>query len=235
MNRLLVHVEGQTEERFVNEVLAPHLASFGYASVVARLIGNARQRSRRGGIKGWPTVREEIVRHLREDAGARATLMVDYYALPCVGEKAWPGRAAAARLAPAERGSSVEVAIRKDLVAGMGSGFDPSRFIPYIAMHEFEGLLFSDCAAFGRAMGSSPDQTDRLAGIRAAFPSPEDIDDSPETAPSKRVEGIFPCYQKPLHGTRAAKEIGIDRIRQECPGFARWLGALESAGATTSS
>src|SRR5256885_1583241 len=49
MARLLIHVEGETEETFVNEVLAPHLLSFGYESVSARLIGNARQRDRRGG------------------------------------------------------------------------------------------------------------------------------------------------------------------------------------------
>lgn len=49
--RLLVHVEGQTEESFVNEILAPHLyGNFGYSSVSARLLGNARQRNRRGGI-----------------------------------------------------------------------------------------------------------------------------------------------------------------------------------------
>ena len=45
MTQLLVHVEGQTEETFVNEVLAPHLHGFGLASVSARLFGNARQRS----------------------------------------------------------------------------------------------------------------------------------------------------------------------------------------------
>ncbi len=44
MTRLLVHVEGETEESFVNEILAPHLCSRGFSKVSARLIGNARQR-----------------------------------------------------------------------------------------------------------------------------------------------------------------------------------------------
>lgn len=57
MSRLLVHVEGQTEEDFVNEVLGPHLWAYGYTQVSARLLGNARLRSRRAGIKAWPVKR----------------------------------------------------------------------------------------------------------------------------------------------------------------------------------
>ncbi len=57
MSRLLIHVEGETEEAFVNEVLASHLFGFGYTKVSARLVGNARQRDRRGGIRAWSAVR----------------------------------------------------------------------------------------------------------------------------------------------------------------------------------
>lgn len=44
MQKLLIHVEGQTEETFVNEVLAPHLYNLGFISVGARLLGNSRIR-----------------------------------------------------------------------------------------------------------------------------------------------------------------------------------------------
>jgi len=67
MARLLIHVEGQTEEAFVNEVLRDHLVSKGYHSVEARIVGNARLRQRRGGIRPWLSVRTDIVNHLRED------------------------------------------------------------------------------------------------------------------------------------------------------------------------
>ena len=77
MERLLIHVEGETEETFVNELLRPHLAGRGWSMVSARLLGNARRRDRRGGIKSWVSVREEIVRHLREDTGRIVTTMVD--------------------------------------------------------------------------------------------------------------------------------------------------------------
>jgi hypothetical protein len=64
LDRLLIHVEGQTEESFVNEVLKPHLLTRGYVNVSARLIGNARLRDRRGGIRGWNTVRNDVLNHL---------------------------------------------------------------------------------------------------------------------------------------------------------------------------
>ena len=47
MARLLIHVEGQTEEDFVNEVLRNHLMAQGYHSVAARIVGNARLRAAR--------------------------------------------------------------------------------------------------------------------------------------------------------------------------------------------
>jgi hypothetical protein len=92
MARLLIHVEGETEETFVNEVLGLHLYGYGYTQVSARLLGNARQRDRRGGIRAWHAVREDILNHFREDTGSLAMTMVDYYALPQSGVKAWPGR-----------------------------------------------------------------------------------------------------------------------------------------------
>jgi hypothetical protein len=95
-------------------------------------------------------------------------------------------------------------------------------------MHEFEGLLFSDCAAFSRGIGR-PDLEADLKKIRDQFPTPEDIDDSPIPAPSKRVIDLVPGYEKPLLGTLAALEIGLDRIRQECRHFDQSLVRLELA------
>ena len=69
----------------------------------------------------------------------------------------------------------------------MGPGFDRSRFVPYVMMHEFEALLFSDCDAFARGIFRPELGTD-FQRIRDAFDSPEEIDDSPITAPSKRIE-----------------------------------------------
>jgi hypothetical protein len=110
----------------------------------------------------------------------------------------------------------------------MGSSFDVARFIPYVMMHEFEGLLFSDPAGFARAVGQ-PTLEPAFTRIRNQFQTPEEINDSPMTAPSKRVELHMPEYEKPLFGVLAVLEIGLPRIRTECPHFAAWLATLEAA------
>lgn len=226
MSRLLIHVEGQTEETFVNNVLAPHLYGHGYQSVAARLLGDARQRTSRGGIRSWPTVRKEIVSHLMQDPRCLVTTMVDYYGLPQSGDGAWPGRAAAANQPVASKPVSVESEVEAALSAAMGPGFDANRFIAFVMMHEFEAWLFSDCARFGSAIGR-PDLASRFQAIRDDLATPEEIDDSPVTAPSKRVENLVPGYQKPLFGTLAIIEIGLDAIRAQCPHFRSWLERLE--------
>ena len=227
MTRVLIHVEGETEETFVNEVLARHLYSIGYENVSARLVGNARQRDRRGGIRGWSTVRADIVRHLLQDPGCLATTMVDYYGLPKTGARSWPGRAAAGAAEFAQKAPLVEQALLADIMQELPKGFDAARFLPYVMMHEFEGMLFSDCIQFASSIGE-PKLSAQLSAIRRGFGSPEEINDSPDTAPSKRIEALIPGYQKPLHGNIAAIDIGLESIRMQCPHFSQWLAKLEA-------
>jgi Domain of unknown function (DUF4276) len=222
MTRLLVHVEGETEEAFVNEMLRPHLVARGYHNVGARLLGNARQRLNRGGIRSWDVVRSDISRHLKGDSGAIATTMVDYYGLP----DAWPGRVKARSALLPDKPKIIENAIHGDLSSKMGSDFDSSRFIPFVVMHEFEGLLFSDCRAFARAISHNRLKT-ALQEIRNRFATPEEIDESPQNAPSRRVGALISNYEKPFHGTLAALEIGLDAMRNQCPHFRCWLTQLE--------
>jgi Domain of unknown function (DUF4276) len=230
MTRLLIHVEGETEETFVNEVLKPHLYGHGYTRVSARLMGNARERDRRGGARAWTAVRKDILNHLREDSECLATIMVDYYGLPKDGPKAWPGRLAAAGLPYASKAAAVQDALLADISAedGCCDASGECRFIPYVVMHEFEALLFSDCVRFATSIGRL-DLAPQFQAIRDLFPSPEDINDSPITAPSKRVEALVAGYEKPLFGNLAALDIGLDAIRAECPLFNNWLQRLETA------
>lgn len=226
MLRLLVHVEGETEERFVNQILSRHLYDLGYESVSARLLGNQRQRDRRGGICSWPNARRDIVNHLKEDAEALATTMVDYYALPQGGASGWPGRAEASGLPFELKAATVHAALAADVSQQLEPRYDGTRFRPYVMMHEFEGLLFSDCAAFAEGIGR-PELAPSLQAIRDQVGSPEEINDSPHTAPSKRVLGLVDDYQKVLHGSFAVESIGLDAIRTECAVFSAWLDHLE--------
>lgn len=220
MVRLLVHVEGQTEETFTNTVLAPHLYNIGYTNVGARLLGNSRARLNRGGIRDWSVVKKDIRIRLQADQGLVAGLMVDYYALP----NSWPGRCDTHRLPVAQRGMHVEQSVLAEFEAETGI---VGRFEPHVLLHEFEALLFSDCQSFAEAIGHSAKGME-LQAIADQFETPEHINDHPETAPSKRVMAIIPGYQKPLYGNVGAMGIGLDTIRGNCPSFNAWLERLEA-------
>jgi hypothetical protein len=151
--------------------------------------------------------------------------MVDFYGMPA---DAWPGRNCDPNLPNEQKATSVEFGMANEIAQEMGEDFNPGRFVPFVVMHEFEGLLFSDCSAFAQEVGC-PQLKDELAAIRAGFPTPEDINDSLETAPSKRIRALYPKYEKVLHGTVVALQIGVDKIEQECPHFSDWLRRLREA------
>lgn len=101
------------------------------------------------------------------------------------------------------------------------------KLIPYIQMYEFEGMLFSspECIA---ANLKDDSLIQWAAAILAEFNnSPEEINDSPETAPSKRFERDT-IYRKTTHGPNIAKEIGIEKLRARCAGFHAWLTSMEA-------
>lgn len=220
MTRILIHVEGQTEEAFVRTLLAPHLYVHGFTRVDARLLGNARARSRRGGIRDWHVVRREIERHLKNDTDAYASIMVDYYALPT----AWPGRNSSSTADIAQKHGELCTALTDDFETQTGI---IGRFVPFVLMHEFEALLFSDCQRFADSIGYT-EKHPALQNVRDLFDTPEHINDSPQTAPSKRVTGIISGYDKVLYGNVAALEIGLDLIRTDCTLFNAWLTQLEA-------
>jgi hypothetical protein len=226
MARLIVHVEGKTEEVFVNELLAPHLYEHGFTSVTARGMGNSRQRDKRQGVKSWPEVRKAICNILIEDSKSYATLMVDYYAMP---DENWPGRREANSLSHALKANHIEKKLHRTIQSENSS--IARRFLPYVLMHEFEALLFSDCEQFAHGIGCAYLNAN-LQAIREQYDTPEHINDSAQTAPSKRILKLLPAYRKPIYGNLAALEIGLATMRRECYGFNQWITRLEQIGAS---
>ena len=152
--------------------------------------------------------------------------MFDYYGLP--GD--WPGRQAAPALPYAGRANAVEQAIRDRIAAA--SGDDPRiRFIPYVQMHEFEALLFSDPEILANVISREPRSRHMegdLKRIADAFGTPEEINDGLMTAPSKRILALAPDYQKITDGNIAVARIGIQKMRESCPHFGGWVSRLEA-------
>ena len=98
------------------------------------------------------------------------------------------------------------------------------RFIPYIQLHEFEALLFS--AVNGFEIYFEDQVSNEIQGIIDSFDNPEEINSSPETAPSKRLIRIIPYYDKVIYGNIVALEIGLPTILARCPRFRGWIDCL---------
>ena len=90
--------------------------------------------------------------------------------------------------------------------------------------------MFSDVDAFDKLIGVSNKSIQALQNIRSQFPTPEDINDNSDTAPSKRIEKVIPRYKKKVDGPLLAMEIGLAKIRDKCPRFNGWVTNLESLG-----
>ena len=120
----------------------------------------------------------------------------------------------------------VEDAILSDISSQLGGRFDCSRLIPYVQMHEFEALLFSDPKTLAGGLELADDVP--IRHIRDQFKSPEEINDSPQTAPSKRILELKPRYGKVTDGVRISRSIGLETMRAQCSHFNGWLTRLET-------
>jgi len=160
---------------------------------------------------------------LKQDQAAYCSTMLDFYGLG----RGFPGTPLPANLPNVDKVTHIEQAVKADIIAESPNLRSDIRFLPYLQLHEFEGLLFSDPAALARGLGQQG-LAPQFEAIRRQFPTPEDINDDPNSAPSKRVRAIYAGYRKILDGTLAAEAVGIDRIRQECPHFRQWIERLEA-------
>ncbi len=91
-------------------------------------------------------------------------------------------------------------------------------------MHEFEAMLFSDPQKLAARLQAPQSDIDK---ILTECGEPENIDDSPMSAPSKRLENLSSRFKKTSTGIAVAKAIGLVRIRAHCPIFNKWLTQIE--------
>lgn len=217
MKRVLILVEGQTEERFVKDVLAPYLWTTG-KDPVPKVATTKRVKigpDFKGGITDYQKVENDLRRLLGDTGVVAVTTFIDYYALPAD----FPGMATRPNGTSQVRARHVEREWEQRI--------EHSRFRPFLMIHEFEALLFSKPDELSKALYQT-ESLQELAAIRASFPTPEDINDNPLTAPSKRIIRILPGYQKTLHGPLVTKRIGLEALCGECPHFNEWIGWMES-------
>lgn len=224
---LRVHIicEGQTEETFVNNLLAPAFLAHNIM-LLPSLIGKP---GHKGGNVKLERLMNDVRIRLLGDKQSYCSTLFDYYGLP----ESFPGRLTSAmKMTVTEKAAEIESYLRIAITEKLGADV-ARRFIPYVQMYEFEGLLFSDPETFARSI-DRPQLKRSLSDVRSQFPTPEDINDSSETAPSKRIKQLIQEYEKPLMGAIAAMDIGLPRMRNECRLFNAWLERLEKLGTDSS-
>ena len=226
MARLYIFAEGPTELTYADTVLKHHLATFEVYVQGPILVAHAKKKGRvhRGGGRKYLPMRNDILRFMAQERARDTffTTMIDLYAIP----SDFPGlsEAEAIRHLPRQRVEKIEDSFAKDI--------GDRRFIPHIQLHEFEALLFANPAAFESYYSDCARQVGELQAIAARHATPEEIDDGPHTAPSKRIIGCFPDYEgaKPTAGPQIAEMIGLHILRRRCPHFNAWVARLETLG-----
>ena len=212
MKNVYIYCEGQTEESFIREILYPYFLNTG--TVVHPIICATKRtvnQKYKGGVSSYAKIKKELTMLCRQHHNEYVTTMFDYYAMP----NDTPGLD---QTEPdvCERIRQIEQMINAD-IGQPNCGF-------HFMLHEFEGILFSHPDSFSLIAGD--DVVRQIQAIRDMYPTPEHINNSPETAPSKRLEALIPNYAKIRNGTLLSKDMGIDIIMQQCPHFQAWIRSI---------
>lgn len=213
MRRIIIVVEGQTEQEFVKGCVAPHLLNtYGVVSVAARLIGKP---GHKGGDVSYSRLKKDLDILLREPDVVISTF-IDFFKLA----NDFPNTDDCQK-----RGNTSH---RIDcLEQGLATDVNAPLFIPYIQKHEFEALLFSSDTGFLKYLNEQSCQ--ELKKVSSQFATPEDINNT--QPPSYRLIDIMKRYEgfqynKVVYGNILALEIGMKAMLTRCQRFANWIDQL---------
>lgn len=212
--RLHCLAEGETEQIFAERILTPYLARKNIG-LSCSLIG------KRGGDIRFARVKNDLKAFLLGNTSCYLTFMIDFYGTP---KNDWPGLSEACRESTPQNKAKTVNQATATAVAALIPNDANRRFIPYISMHEFEALLFSESRILATELGVDVSLIDSILNRY----SPEEINNSANTAPSKHLASLMPRYKKTITGIAIAEKIGIDKMRQACPLFDQWLQEIEN-------
>ncbi|MEN6575009.1 MAG: DUF4276 family protein [Phycisphaerales bacterium] len=231
MNSATVYVlaEGSTEQTFVRDVLAPAMSCQGVYLCPA-LIGKS---GHKGGNIRFDRAKIDIRNFLRQRHDTYVSTMFDYFRI----DADWPGRAEVCQrvksgmaLRARDKAMILEAATQKAIEETCPDSDAEKRFVPYIEMHEFEALLFSDVRVLAEKADIGISALDRLL---EEYGEPEEINDDPQNAPSKKIATLNHSYRKVAMGKAIAEAIGISTLRKKCTHFDEWLRKLEGLAIRT--
>lgn len=212
MKNVYIYCEGQTEESFINEILAPYFMNQNiWVCPIICSTKRTATKKYKGGVSDYTKIKKELTLICKQHHNEYVTTMFDYYAMP----DNTPG------IDNTESDINVRInQIEQAIDADIGQQNCKFHFM----LHEFEGILFSNPDSF--ALIADQNIVNDIQEIRDKYPTPEHINNSPETAPSKRIEALIPNYAKIKNGTLLSKNMGLDVILSECPHFKEWIQSI---------
>jgi hypothetical protein len=216
MKRIIIICEGQTEQEFCKDVLQPYFISKNI------YLQHPLIKKSGGGLVSWSALKKQIENHLVQDKEAFVTTFIDYYGIH--DKHVFPDWEVSKKVTDkSQRMSLLETSMRVAIDNSINH-----RFIPYLQLHEFEGLLFNDIKIFEDNF--RPDELlnkPELEQTINANPNPELINDTPQNAPSYRLSRLIKGYNKIVYGSIIADSIGLIKIRAKSPRFNNWITTLE--------
>lgn len=212
MKALIIICEGPTEQEFCTDLLKEYLTNVTIFTPIIKHSG--------GGIVSWSRLKNQIVHHLNEK-DYYVTTFIDYYGIK--DSLLFPHWEEGKNIEDKEkRMLFLESAMKDEIPEEVRY-----RFIPHLQLHEFESLLFCDIDVFKRIY-EDVDINKLQEAINTFNNHPEEINNSPSTAPSKRILDAVPSYDKVIDGNYLALEIGIKKMMHLCPHFKNWIEKLKA-------
>ena len=211
-------VEGLTEQLFVEHVLAPYCAMQGIYLHPTQV----PKKGGKGGDVRFERVKTCVGNFLKQRSDTCVGTFVDYYGLA-----AWPKLEevrSAQGLSPAEIAKRLNDAAMEELCSALPAINVADRFVPFMAVHEFEALLFSDAGVLASSLGVD---IAAVNDVLQEYGSPEKINTRPDKIPSRHLEVWTNArYMKTVQGIAIADRIGINQMRAANPNFDDWLTRL---------
>lgn len=227
MINLYIIVEGQSEEKFIREILSPYFSHNNIFLYPERVITgkNKQGRACKGGGDSYRLYKNHLqkrIKQFQKQKNYYFTTMIDLYALP----NDFP------KLKEAKEYYNDKYRYVSFLEEAFYEDIGYKNFFPYIQLHEYETLLFCDIDSIVDEFFDLEDDKlyEKISKDIQEYDNIELINDSKETAPSKRLDrytnGEY-CGRKTTASINILKSIDIEIIKDKCRHFNAWLDKIQ--------
>ncbi|MBW3068894.1 MULTISPECIES: DUF4276 family protein [unclassified Actinomyces] len=212
LRHVMVLVEGQTEQGVLESVFAPVALTHSiYIQPITVITSDTSHGANRGG-GNWRKYDDHLRRLLKNTHLSRVGLLIDFYGYP--------------RNAPGYIANGKGESYRQSLEQALRDHFEDPRFRPLVVKHEIEALALASISA-GHSTGAfSTKALKQLVKAVEASGGPEEVNNGPDTSPSKRIHRVCRKYRKVQDGRELAERAGAEELLRRCPTFAAWWKSL---------